>query len=71
MDKTLETILHLIDSDERQQVNLARYLNIPKSSISDWRSGKSCSYRKFISRICPGEDPCRIAHFRLRSRCNG
>lgn len=51
MDKTLETILYLIDTDERPQVNLAQYLNIPKSSISDWRSGKSCSYRKFIAQI--------------------
>lgn len=51
MDKTLETLLALIDSDPRPQASLSEHLGIPPSSVSDWRSQKSRSYMKYLRGI--------------------
>ena len=43
---TLERILSLIEERGIQQQELSDYLGINKQVITDWKSGKSKSYKK-------------------------
>lgn len=48
---TLERILSLIEERGIQQQELSDYLGINKQVITDWKSGKSKSYKKYIGKI--------------------
>lgn len=48
---TAEKILQLIQERNVEQQELAAYLGIKKQAISDWKSGKTKSYRKYIDKI--------------------
>lgn len=51
LDPTAKRIIKLLDQDEAQQKDFAKTLNVPPSTISDWRSGKTKSYRKMLPDI--------------------
>ena len=44
-------IIYLFECKERSQKELAEYLNIPENKISEWKSGKTKSYKKYILKI--------------------
>ena len=44
----VERILGLLETKEIQQKDLAKELGFKESNISDWKSGKSKSYMKYI-----------------------
>ena len=48
---TAEKILSLIQERGIEQQKLATYLGIKKQTISDWKSGKTKSYTKYIDKI--------------------
>ncbi len=48
---TAEKILQLIKDKNIEQQALAEYLGIKKQAISDWKSGKTKSYMKYIDKI--------------------
>ena len=45
---TLNKILELLDKQGKQQKDLAEFLGINKNNITDWKSGKSRSYTKYL-----------------------
>ena len=51
MDKCVERIVLLLSENGFTNKSLAEYLGIPSSTISDWKSGKSDSYNKYIGGI--------------------
>lgn len=48
---TLNKILELLDKQGKQQKDLAEFLGINKNNITDWKSGKSRSYTKYLPQI--------------------
>lgn len=48
---TLQKIIRLMEEKQVEQQELARYLGINKQAITDWKSGKSKSYQKYLGRI--------------------
>lgn len=48
---TAEKILSLIQERGIEQQKLAAHLGINKQTISDWKSGKTKSYTKYIDKI--------------------
>lgn len=51
MDRTVEKILLLLKTRGKQQKDLVEYLGINKQSVSDWKTGKTKSYSKYIKEI--------------------
>lgn len=51
MDKCVERIMILLQERGASNKVLAEYLHIPASIISEWKSGKSDSYTKYIAEI--------------------
>ena len=47
----LERILQLLSEQGNNQVDLADYLCISKNNISDWKQGRSKSYKKYLYQI--------------------
>lgn len=48
---TIDKIIALLDSTERTQKQLTDFLGIEKSVFTTWKSGKSQSYNKYLSKI--------------------
>lgn len=48
---TVERILMLLEKKNVDQKDLAAYLGTNKQTITDWKSGKTKSYKKSIDRI--------------------
>ena len=48
---TLNKILELLNKQGKQQKDLAEFLGINKNNITDWKSGKSKSYTKYLPQI--------------------
>ena len=51
MDKILQTILEYLKKDTRRQGEFLEYLGLSSSAVSDWKSGKSSSYLKYLPLI--------------------
>lgn len=48
---TIERIFDTMDKKNIKQIELADYLNISKTAISEWKKGNSKSYNKYIDKI--------------------
>lgn len=48
---TVDTILELLQMQNKQQKELTKFLQIGDSSISEWKKGKTKSYLKYIDKI--------------------
>ena len=48
---TVDTILELLQTQNKQQKELTKFLQIGDSSISEWKKGKTKSYLKYIDKI--------------------
>lgn len=48
---TVELILQLLKSQNKQQKELTQYLGISDSSVAEWKKGKTKSYKKHIDKI--------------------
>ncbi len=48
---TLDKIISLLDQNNLKQKDLMDHLGLEKSTFSSWKSGKSVSYKKYISEI--------------------
>ncbi len=48
---TLNKIIELLNTTNRQQKELTDYLGLEKSTFSAWKSGKSASYKKYLPEI--------------------
>ena len=46
--EALTRILSLLEQQQKQQKDLADFLGINKNNITDWKSGKSKSYNKYL-----------------------
>lgn len=51
MDISVERIVQLLSENGVSNKALAEYLSIQSSMISDWKSGKTSSYQKYIGEI--------------------
>lgn len=51
MDEVLTRILKLIDENNTDQKDLATALGLKKQSISEWKAGRTKSYKKYIGQI--------------------
>lgn len=51
MDKCVERIVRLLEERGLSNKDLTNYLGISYTAVSDWKSGKVTSYRKYISKI--------------------
>lgn len=51
MDKILQTVLYYLEKDTRKQIDFLKYLGLSSSAISDWKTGKSTSYIKYLPKI--------------------
>ncbi len=51
MDKILKTVLEYLKKDTRKQGEFLEYLGLSSSAVSDWKSGKSSSYLKYMPMI--------------------
>lgn len=51
MDKILQTVLEYLKKDTRKQGEFLEYLGLSSSAVSDWKSGKSSSYLKYLPLI--------------------
>ena len=51
MDKILQTVLEYLKKDTRRQGEFLDYLGLSSSAVSDWKSGKSSSYLKYLPMI--------------------
>lgn len=51
MDKTLQTVLYYLEKDTRKQIDFLKFLGLSSSAISDWKTGKSTSYIKYMPKI--------------------
>ena len=48
---TVEKIIQLLTDRNVEQQTLASYIGVKKQTISDWKSGKTESYKKYIDKI--------------------
>lgn len=48
---TLFIILRRLKELNKKQIDLTNYLDLKKNAFSDWKSGRSNSYLKYISQI--------------------
>ena len=51
MNDTLEKIFALLKQQNLEQKDLAEHLHIKPQTVSDWKSGKNKSYKKYLSEI--------------------
>ncbi len=51
MSEVAKRIFELLDSRDIEQQELADYLGLKKQSISEWRAGRTHSYKKHINQI--------------------
>ena len=51
MEELAKKIVSLLDADGRPDVEIENDLGLPRSTIYDWRNGRSKSYRKYIEKI--------------------
>lgn len=51
MSEVAKRIFELLDSRNIEQQELAEYLGLKKQSISEWRAGRTHSYKKYINKI--------------------
>lgn len=51
MSDVAKRIFDLLDSRNIEQQELAEYLGLKKQSISEWRAGRTHSYKKYINKI--------------------
>ena len=51
MDKILQKVLEYLKKDSRKQGEFLDYLGLSSSAVSDWKSGKSSSYLKYLPLI--------------------
>ena len=51
MSEVAKRIFELLDSRDIEQQELADYLGLKKQSISEWRAGRTHSYKKYINQI--------------------
>lgn len=51
MSDIAKRIFDLLDSRNVEQQELAEYLGLKKQSISEWRAGRTHSYKKYINKI--------------------
>lgn len=49
--KTVEKIIQLLTDRNVEQQALASYIGVKKQTITDWKSGKTESYKKYIDKI--------------------
>lgn len=49
--EVLTRILLLLEQQQKQQKDLADFLGINRNNITDWKSGKSKSYNKYLYQI--------------------
>jgi transcriptional regulator with XRE-family HTH domain len=48
---TFDRIDLLLKQKNLKQIDLTNYLGIPKTSYTDWKSGRTKSYQKYLSQI--------------------
>ena len=48
---TIDKIILLLDQSGKSQKEFADFLGITKNAITDWKSGRIKSYRKYIPKI--------------------
>ena len=51
MDLTMQRILEEMQHQNKQQTELGDYLNVTPNIITDWKSGRLKSYRKYLHGI--------------------
>lgn len=51
MNKTVEKIINLINSKGIEQKTFAEAIGVKSNAISEWKSGKTKSYIKYIDKI--------------------
>lgn len=51
MDLTMQRILEEMQHQNKQQTELGEYLNVTPNIITDWKSGRLKSYRKYLHGI--------------------
>lgn len=51
MDLTMQRILEEMQHQNKQQTELGEYLNITPNIITDWKSGRLKSYKKYLHGI--------------------
>lgn len=51
MDIMLKKILYLLDEKKRQQGELSEFLGLKSCCVTEWKSGKTKSYKKHIDKI--------------------
>lgn len=49
--ETVKIILRLLEEQHKNQKELTEFLHIPEASFSDWKRGKTKSYKKYIDKI--------------------
>ena len=47
----IDKIMYLLEHKKCNQNDLSDYLNIPENKISEWKKGKTKSYKKYIYKI--------------------
>lgn len=50
-NSTVERILFLLEKSGTEQKDLAHFLGVKAQTVSDWKSGKTQSYKKHIDKI--------------------
>ena len=48
---TFDKIDFLIKSQKKRQIDLTNFLGVPKTHYTDWKSGRTKSYNKYLSQI--------------------
>lgn len=51
MEELAKKVISLFDADGRSDAEIENDLGLPRSTIYDWRNGRSKSYRKYIEKI--------------------
>lgn len=51
MSTVVIKIMNLLETQQKQQSDLAEYLGLKSYVVSEWKSGKTRSYRKYINKI--------------------
>jgi transcriptional regulator with XRE-family HTH domain len=51
MDITLNNVLSLFDKSGKNDTDLEKEIGIPRSTIYDWRNGRSKSYKNYTNQI--------------------
>lgn len=49
--ETLDKITHLLNVQGKKQKELTDYIGVSKGTFTDWKSGKTVSYNKYLPKI--------------------